>query len=209
MKWVGTLKDVHERAGVTHETFTTLTRNRECTMCGRAEHFFHDCPQTHPYQDEFTSAARAGGQHSDDPMSTRQQRHFESVHHMSAPQRGGARGQLPTKERSSNQLVCDMHIRSPGDQKFRSQRWNYNSGAGQERMGHQTVFAAGSAPPAPRGGQRISGLQSQSASKKRGARYPCASYRKGHVRDRDRCDSKDLLMDPHVTGSCTSCHNSF
>ena len=33
-------------------------------------------------KDACTTAARAGGQHSDDPMSTRQQRHFESVHHM-------------------------------------------------------------------------------------------------------------------------------
>ena len=93
MKWVGTLKDVHERAGVTHETFTTRMRNREYTMCGSAEHFFHVCPQTQTYQDAFTAADRAGGQQTDDQIRTRQQRYFESAQYlMPTPQRGGGRG---------------------------------------------------------------------------------------------------------------------
>jgi hypothetical protein len=39
--WGGTMQNVYEKAGVTHETFKTRMRNRECTMCGSAAHFFH------------------------------------------------------------------------------------------------------------------------------------------------------------------------
>lgn len=75
-------------------------------MCGSAAHFYHTCPQAQPYQEKFTAAARAGGQLIDDQ----------------SPQ-----------ERTPNQLACDMHIRSAGDQKFRRERWNHNGGTGQVR----------------------------------------------------------------------------
>ena len=135
MKWVGTLQDVHERAGVTQSTFEARMRNRECTMCGSAAHFYHACPQAQPYQEKFTAAARAGGQLIDDQhMRDRQQRLFDTAqHHLSAPPRGGGRGHPPPQERTPNQLARDMHIRSAGDQKFRRERWNHNGGAGQVR----------------------------------------------------------------------------
>jgi hypothetical protein len=43
IRWGGTLQDVHEKAGVIHETFKTHMCNREYTMCDSAAHFFHSC----------------------------------------------------------------------------------------------------------------------------------------------------------------------
>ena len=132
MKWAGTLQDVHEKAGVPQEVFATRMRNRECTMCGSSDHFFHACPKAQPYQPAFTTAARAGGQQLDDPMRNRQQRHFESAErHLPAPQRG--RGKEPPQERTPFQLARDTHIRSAGNQRFKREQWTNNGGAGQAR----------------------------------------------------------------------------
>ena len=42
MQWYGTLstlRDVHERVNVPHETFNHHMKSKLCTMCGNAEHF--------------------------------------------------------------------------------------------------------------------------------------------------------------------------
>ena len=44
MQWYGTLRDVHERANVSHETFKHRMKSKLCTMCDSVEHFFHACP---------------------------------------------------------------------------------------------------------------------------------------------------------------------
>jgi hypothetical protein len=61
MKWAGTLRDVHERTGVSEDTFDNRMWNRQCTMCGSTEHFFYACPRAQPYKGLFTAAASAGG----------------------------------------------------------------------------------------------------------------------------------------------------
>jgi hypothetical protein len=125
MRWGGTLQDVHEQAGVTHETFKTRMRNRECTMCGSAAHFFHACPQAQPYQAAFTTAARAGRQPTDEHMRSREQRYFDSAQHRTpGPHRGGGGGGpgQPPQERSPHQRARDQHIRAAGNQKFRREQ---------------------------------------------------------------------------------------
>jgi hypothetical protein len=136
MRWGGTLQDVHEKAGVTHETFKTRMRNRECTMCGSAAHFFHACPQAQPYQAAFTAAARAGRQPPDEHMRSREQRHFDSAQHRTpGPHRGGGGwgSGPPPQERSPHQRARDQHIRAAGDQKFRREQRDTPGGAGQAR----------------------------------------------------------------------------
>ena len=137
MRWGGTLQDVHEKAGVNHEKFKTRMRNRECTMCDSAAHFFHACPQDQPYQTAYTAAARAGRQSPDEHMRPREQRHLDSSQYrMPAPPRGGGgggRGQAPTQERSAHQMARDQHIHTAGDQKFRREQWDNTGGAGQTR----------------------------------------------------------------------------
>jgi hypothetical protein len=77
MKWTGTLRDVHERTGVSEDTFDNRMRNRQCTMCGSTEHFFYACPRAQPYNGLFTAAARAGGRQSvGGGTRTRQQRYW-------------------------------------------------------------------------------------------------------------------------------------
>jgi hypothetical protein len=78
MKWAGTLRDVHERTGVSEDTFENRIRNRQCTMCGSTEHFFYACPRAQSYKGIFTTAARAGGRQADGGGTrTRQQRYLE------------------------------------------------------------------------------------------------------------------------------------
>jgi hypothetical protein len=114
MRWGGTLQDVHEKAGVTHETFKTRMRNRECTMCGSAAHFFHAYPQVQPYQADNGTLTRLSIAHQD--------------------RIGGGWGSgPPPQERSPHQRARDQHIRAAGDQKFRREQRDNPGGAGQAR----------------------------------------------------------------------------
>jgi hypothetical protein len=113
---------VFEKVGVTHETFKTRMRNRECTMCGSAAHFFHSCPQDQPYQATFTATARVGRQPPDEHM------------HSKAHRGGGSWGSGPSpQERSPYQRASDQHIRTAGDQKFRREQRDIPGGVGQAR----------------------------------------------------------------------------
>ena len=131
MRWAGTLRDVHERIGVSQTTFDDRMRNRQCTMCGSAEHFFYACPQAQPYKGAFTTAARAGGRQADGGQSrTRQQRYLE-------PAQGGDHENHPARvqpqERSPNQMARDMHIRAAGNERLKRERWHHNAGGGQAK----------------------------------------------------------------------------
>jgi hypothetical protein len=131
MRWAGTLRDVHERIGVSQTTFDDRMRNRQCTMCGSAEHFFYACPQAQPYKGAFTTAARAGGRQADGGQTrTRQQRYLE-------PAQGGDHENHPARvqpqERSPNQMARDMHIRAAGNERLKRERWHHNAGGGQAK----------------------------------------------------------------------------
>ena len=117
MKWAGTLRDVHERTGVSEDTFDNRMRNRQCTMCGSTEHFFYACPQAQPYKGTFTAAARAGGrQAGGDGTRTRQQRYLEPAGRENQP------AQVQPQDRSPNQLARDMHIRVAGNERLKRER---------------------------------------------------------------------------------------
>jgi hypothetical protein len=93
-----------------------------------------------------------------------------------------------------------------------------SSGGGRETVNGCEVWwitypgdrgRAGSVSLPPRRGQRISRLQCQNASEKRGTRYSCTSHGKGYLLVRGWRDSKSLRMDPYTTRSITLGHNSF
>jgi hypothetical protein len=114
MKWAGTLRDVHERTGVSEDTFDNRMRNRQCTMCGSSEHFFYACPRAQPYKGLFTAAARAGGRQAvGGGTRTRQQRYLEPAGRETQP------AQVQPQERSPNQLARDMHIRAAGNERLK------------------------------------------------------------------------------------------
>jgi hypothetical protein len=133
MKWAGTLRDVHERTGVSEDTFDNRMRNRQCTMCGSTEHFFYACPRAQPYKGLFTAAARAGGRQAvGGGTRTRQQRYLEPAGRETQP------AQVQPQERSPNQLARDMHIRAAGNERLKRERWHQNAGGGQAKRAELT-----------------------------------------------------------------------
>jgi hypothetical protein len=89
-------------------SYRSVTHRSPDTMCGGAAHFFHACPQTQPYQSDFTAAARAGRQAPDEHMRSREQRHFYSAQHrMSAPHKDG--GGLGTWADAVTETFCSSN----------------------------------------------------------------------------------------------------
>ena len=129
MQWYGTLRDVHERANVSQETFNHRMKSKLCTMCGSAAHFFHACPQAQPYSAAFTAAARAGGQQGiDQAVRTKEQRYFDSALRRTPDPRQRDHDEhdrrAPSQEQTPGQRARDTHIRAAADGQYRDRgRW--------------------------------------------------------------------------------------
>ena len=130
MKWAGTLRDVHERAGISERIFDDRMSNRQCTMCGSAEHFLYSCPDAQPYKAAFTTAARNGGRQADDgAVRTRQQRYLPPP----PPPHDQHLGQTPPQQLSPSQVARDMHIGAARDARFKREQGSRNVGGGQAK----------------------------------------------------------------------------
>jgi hypothetical protein len=130
MKWAGTLRDVHERAGISERIFDDRMSKRQCTMCGSAEHFLYACPDAQPYKAAFTMEARNGGRQADDgAVRTRQQRYLPP----SPLPHDQHLGQTPPQQLSPNQVARDMHIGAARDARFRHEQGSRNVGGGQAK----------------------------------------------------------------------------